>query len=355
MEKKQSEDSQEKIEYYDGTKLLSLLDLNGDRPEIYICTSNRSAGKTTYFGRKLINNFKRDGKKFALLYRFNYELDSISDKFFKDISGLYFKYDTMKNIPKAKGIFHELFLNDESCGYAISLNSADQLKKYSHLFSDVYQILFDEFQSETNHYCNNEVGKFISIHSSIARGQGKQSRYVPVYMVGNPVTILNPYYVSMGISSRITSNTKFMRGDGWVLEQGYNASASKALSETGFMKAFSNEKYTDYASEGKYLNDDETFIEKPDGYGRYVCTLKFKGKLYGIREYQQLGICYCDDSPDVTFPVKITVTTDDHDVNYLMLRNNSIILDKYRYLFERGCFRFKNQLCKEALLTALSY
>lgn len=344
-----------KPEYYDGTKLLSLLDLNGDKPEIYICTSNRSAGKTTYFSRKVVNNFKNAGKKFALLYRFNYELDSVANKFFKDLSKLCFPNDTMTSFPRAKGIYHELFLNDKPCGYALSINSADQLKRYSHLFSDVDQIIFDEFQSETSHYCNKEVDKFISIHSSIARGQGEQARYVPVYMIANPVTLLNPYYVSMGISLKLTRSTKFMRGEGWVLEQGYNESAAKAISQSGFMRAFANEKYTEYAKSGKYLNDDETFIDKPEGYGRYVCTLKFKGKLYGIREYQQLGLCYCDDSADVTYPVKITVTTDDHDVNYLMLRNNSIMLDNYRYLFERGCFRFKNLLCKEALLTALSY
>ena len=34
--------------YYDGTKLLSLQDINGNKPEIYMCTSNRSAGKTTF-------------------------------------------------------------------------------------------------------------------------------------------------------------------------------------------------------------------------------------------------------------------------------------------------------------------
>ena len=39
--------------YYDGTKLLSMTDLNGKKPEIFICTSNRTAGKTTYFSRYL--------------------------------------------------------------------------------------------------------------------------------------------------------------------------------------------------------------------------------------------------------------------------------------------------------------
>ena len=76
--------------YYDGTKLLSLKDINGDKPEIYICTTNRSGGKTTYFGRLCVNKWVQSGSKFCLVYRFNYELESIADKFFKDIKGLFF-------------------------------------------------------------------------------------------------------------------------------------------------------------------------------------------------------------------------------------------------------------------------
>ena len=76
--------------YYDGTKLLSLTDLQGQRPEIYICTSNRTAGKTTYFNRLVLRRWEREKRKFGLLYRFNYELDDCADKFFKDINPLFF-------------------------------------------------------------------------------------------------------------------------------------------------------------------------------------------------------------------------------------------------------------------------
>ena len=76
--------------FYDGTKLLSMKDLNGNTPEIFICTSNRSAGKTTYFNRLCVNRFFDKGEKFGLLYRFNYELDDCADKFYKDISSLFF-------------------------------------------------------------------------------------------------------------------------------------------------------------------------------------------------------------------------------------------------------------------------
>ena len=129
--------------YYDGTKLLSMKDINGKKPEMFLCTTNRTGGKTTYYGRLAVNRFNKAGEKFALLYRFNYELDDCAEKFYKDIGNLFFSGTTMTSKRRASGIFHELFIDDVSCGYAISLNSADQIKKYSHLFSDVTCIIFD--------------------------------------------------------------------------------------------------------------------------------------------------------------------------------------------------------------------
>lgn len=342
-------------EFYDGTKLLSMKDINGKTPEIYMCTSNRSAGKTTYFSRYCVKKFLEGKGKFGLIYRFNYELDDCADKFFKDIGSLFFKGMVMESKRRASGIFHELFLDGKSCGYAVSLNSCDQLKKYSHLFSDIERIIFDEFQSENNHYCSEEVRKFISLHTTIARGQGQHVRYVPVFMLSNPVSIINPYYVEMHISERLKDDTKFLRGNGFVLEQGFVKSASDSILSSGFNSAFGDNKYVSYSAECIYLNDSQAFIDSPSGYSRYIGTLKYGGKDYGIREYPELGIIYCDDRADSTFKFKITVTTDDHSVNYVMLKNNDLFLSNLRYFFEKGCFRFKDLKCKEVLLKALSY
>lgn len=341
--------------YYDGTKLLSMLDLNGNKPEIYLCTTNRTGGKTTYFARLCVNRFFDKKEKFCLVYRYNYELDDCAEKFYKDISGLFFKGTHMTSKRRAAGIFHELFIDDVACGYAVSLNSADQLKKYSHLFSDVKRMMFDEFQSETNHYCADEIRKFVSVHTSIARGQGEQIRYVPVYMCANTVSIINPYYVEMGISNRLKDDTKFLRGDGFVLEQGFVESASIAQKESGFNRAFAKNAYVAYSSECVYLNDNKAFVEKPIGVGRYLATLRYKGTDYAIREYAESGVIYCDDRPDTSFGMKLTVTTADHEINYVMLKRNSFFLTNMRYFFEQGCFRFKDLRCKEAVLKALSY
>lgn len=341
--------------YYDGTKLLSLKDINGNKPEIYLCTTNRTGGKTTYFGRLVVNRFKKQGKKFALIYRYNYELDDVADKFFKDLSTLFFNGEIMTSKKRAKGLFQELYLSDEICGYALSLNSSDQLKKYSHLFSDVDSMIFDEFQSESNKYCNNEIGKLISLHTSIARGQGKQVRYVPIYMLSNAVTLINPYYTTLGISERLNKETKFLRGDGFVLEQGYIDSASREQKTSGFNRAFAKDKYVAYSSENIYLNDSQSFIEKPIGKFRYLATLKFENCAYAIKEYSEQGILYCDNRADETFPFKISVTVDDHNINYVMLKRNDVFINMLRYFYEQGCFRFKDLKCKECIMKTLSY
>lgn len=341
--------------YYDGTKLLSLKDLDGQRPEIYMVTTNRTGGKTTYFGRLAVRRFINFKEKFALLYRYNYELDNVSEKFFKDLKTLFFPSMEMTSKRLARGIFHELYLDERSCGYAITLNSADQIKKYSHFFSDVDRILFDEFQSETNHYCDREVAKFQSIHTSIARGQGKQTRYVPVYMMSNPVTVLNPYYSAMKIGGRLQDDTKFLRGHGWVLEQGYVDSAAEEMKQSGFAKAFAEDDYMKYSTEAVYLNDNYSFVETMQGKCKYVCTLRYMGTEYGVKEYVEKGIVYVDDKPDLTYPYKITVTTEDHQINYLMLQRHDMFITNMRFLFSKGAFRFKNLECKEATLAVLSY
>lgn len=348
--------------YYDGTKLLSMKDINGNTPEIFIVTSNRTAGKTTFFSRMLFKRALQKGKKFMLIYRYKYELDNCAEKFFKDISSLFFPEYTMESVKRAQGIYHSLYYKhggDDSepvhCGYAVALNSADQIKKNSHLFSDTDSMMFDEFQSESNNYCSEEVSKFISLHTSIARGQGKMVRYLPVYMIGNPVTILNPYYVEMGISSRLNKRTNFLKGDGFVLEQGYNENAYKAQKESGFNAAFSRNKYAAYSGQGVYLEDNLAFIERIKGEGRYLGTLKYKDTLYGLRAYDDLGIIYCSKNPDYTYPHKLVITTQDHEINYIMLRRSSMFIENMRYYFDKGCFRFYDLQCKEACLAMLCY
>ena len=86
-----------------------------------------------------------------------------------------------------------------------------------------------------------------------------------------------------------------------------------------------------------------------------MATLRYKGCDYAIRSYDESGYIYCDKKADSSFPVRITLTTDDHQINYVMLKTNDFFLSSLRYFFEKGAFRFKDLACKEAIIKALSY
>ena len=340
-------------DFYDGTKLLSLSDLNGNKPEIFISTSNRSAGKTTFFNRMLINSFKKRGEYFLLLYRFKYELANCDKKFFNEINILFFPKDKMTAKTCAKGLYVELYLNGILCGFATSLNCADNLKKYSHIFSNVNTILMDEFQSEQNNYCQNEIDKFISIHTSVARGGGKQSRYVKTILVGNPVDILNPYYTALNIGYRLEQNTKFLRGDGYVLEQGFNKSASNSQNSSIFNRAFSDNDYMQYNLNGIYLNNDYSLIEKKTGNNTYLCTLIYKNKRYCVRLYDD-NTMYCGDNVDHSFSTVYSVGQIVANVP-LISQANIYLISLIQKCFKNGMFKFKKLECKEAIFNIFNY
>lgn len=354
-------------QFYDGGRLLGSVDLNGNKPEIYICTTNRTGGKTTFFNRYVFNKWRADGSKFMLLYRYINELDDVENKFFKDICPLFFPGLMMGSKRMASGKFRNLYAAPaldyekdseipwEHCGYAVPLNSADFVKKCSHLFSDTERILFDEFQTETGRYVKDEVQKFISIHMSVARGNGKQNRYVPVYMLGNPITILNPYYLSLRITDRLDVKTRFLRGDGWVMEQGYVESAAKAQEDSGFMRAFQGERYSAYGAQGVYLHDDRAFVLKMQGRSRYMASLLYKGEKYSVRSFDSLGVYYVSEGWDDTFPLKITSSMEDHQEGLTMLSRLSFISIGWKKAFEMGAFRFQSVKCKTALIATLYY
>ena len=341
--------------YYDGTKLLSMKDINGETPEIFISSTNRSAGKTTYFNRLAVNRFKKSGKKFCLVYRFNYELVNCADKFFKEIGALFFKGQEMTEKRKANGIYVELFLDGVSCGYCVSINYADQLKKFSHLLADSDCMIFDEFQSETNHYVPDEVSKFMSLHTSIARGGGQQVRYLPVYMISNAVSIINPYYMSLGIADRIKNDTNYLKGDGFVLEQGFYENVARSQLESAFNRAFKGQQYLKFAAQNVYLNDNLNLIEKMTGPSDYIVTLKKGDRLYGIRRFRDTGLFYIDNRADETYPDKIVPAAAEQDIGYMLLGRSNLMISVLRSSFEKGYVRFKNQECKAVFFDLMKY
>lgn len=351
--------------YYNGEKLMNMLDLDSERPEIFISTSNRSAGKTTYFNGYAVHDFLQNDNKFAILYRNKYEAESAADSFFKEIGKLFFPGLIMVQQPLMKNTCYRLLIGEATdpedpddkfcgtcCGYVLSLSSAEQIKRCSHLMSDTTKIIFDEFQSEKGVYLKNEISMLMSIHDSLARGEGEQARYLPVYLIGNLIDLYNPYYESLGITQRIDPRCNYMRGNGWVLEQGFNLSACEAHEKSAFHRAFANESYTATSRAKEYLIKDSQFIDKNiPNRGWYIATIAFKNNYYGVRYIEEYNIYFISTKVDPSKNLQFAATENDISMTAKFFKRHNI-KDRMKDLLHSGRLWFD---CRQSQTAGLAF
>ena len=346
-------------EFYSNKKLLAALDKNGEKPELYIvCSRVRGPGKTFSFAEKLFTDYMTNGDKFILLCRTMGELGAIADGMMKSMLAVkYPEYSVYERI-MMKGCYSNIYCEHgvgedketEHIGYVIPLNSADKIKKISSMFVDAVQGYMDEFQPEDEHtYLPHEVDKFLSIHTSIARGNGESRRYFPIYMSSNTIDITNPYFVALGLTSKLQENTKFYRGDGFVFERCTIDGLVKKHAESAMSRAFSKNKSIQY-SDNSWVNNNKACIEKPNnwGYGTYICTLEYDGKEYGLKYYSKVNLYYLDRTIDKSCKSCYALTLNG-EKNYPLLKT-SMVIKMVKRAVEMGNIRFKDQGCKQIAL-----
>lgn len=341
--------------FYNGDKLCKMKDLDGETPEIYICCGNRTAGKSFYFKRKMILDFLQYGKKFVILCRKITELKGRFEAFMKDLKEAIPEFSKFQESEEScqRSLYMKIFLNGVHCGYVLYLNSSDNIRPISSEFVDVEQVIFDEFQSEIEAYVDDEITKFLSIRVSIARGKGKHVRFVPYYLVSNTVSVLNPYFVEMGIHKRIDSNTKFLRGHGYVCEFTKNEISSLEIETSPFMRAFSESQYVKFAADNSYLLDNSAFIEKSDlSKCNYQASIFSSGKCYGVW-LRADGVLYVSLNGDKNFWLKFATSVSDMLPGVSHIRSNPL-LQEWRIRFNYCQWRFQTLECKHAIIDLLS-
>lgn len=281
-----------------------------------------------------------------LLVRYQYKIKEYYKEFFKVVNKLFFKEDSMSE--KFHKVYSDLYFNGEHCGYCTCLTESDNIKDLSSLFSDVDTILYDEFQSEFSKYAPKEVERFISIHTSVARGEGEQSRFVRTILLSNIVSYVNPYFLTLGITERICSNTHFLKGNGFILEQNFNEHAARAQISSKFIQAFKGTKHFSYITSKEALLDSNTFVEKPAGKQSYLMTLVYKQNKYAVKMIDS-HIIYIDNRVDQTNPNIFALDVESHTENSRILRSTHPIIYYMKTNYDKGKVRFRNQRCKEMM------
>lgn len=357
------------VDFYDCEPLLSMKDKHGEVPAIFIvCSRVRGPGKTFSFTWKLMRDYFDFGHRFVLLSRTQKETGTVADGMFKAMLDVKYPGYSLVEKKRQSGVYSDVYLTwkvysdedddegtnrSEHCGYVVALNASDSVKKISSHFSDAQAIYFDEFMPEHHDtYLKNEVSKFHSVYKSIARGGGESSRYVPVYMSSNTISVANPYFIQMGLSGKIQPETKRVRGDGWVFQRATNDALVDVHASSPFERAMGGLRAGKY-DDNSWVNDSTSGVCKPDRWGSnfYVGTLEIDDQSYGFRVYPEVGLLYVSRSVDESFP-GIYRADSDGDLTAQLLRASDLGWIFKRNI-NRGTVRFQDQTCKMQAITHL--
>ena len=179
--------------YYDLTKILSY------NAFLNFIVGGRGVGKTYNTSKFVINQFIKKGYEFVYIRRYKSDLKKSLPTFFKSMIT---KDEFNGHTLETKG---DLFIVDNKvAGYGITLTMAQSLKSSN--YPNVKYIIFDEFILENDghkHYLQNEVEVFLGLVETIAR-----MRDVKIFMLGNAVTIANPYFIFFDILEPYNSDIK---------------------------------------------------------------------------------------------------------------------------------------------------
>lgn len=317
---------------------------------------NRSIGKTFGWTKRTIDVFLAKRRKFIYVRRYEEDLKRVAPSFFDAVA---FKFPGHEFSVQGNGKSGTVFrIDGMQAGITIALSTATKFKSIS--LPDYDTIMFDEFLSEDNDYLTDEVGKALGLYQTVARGDGKAIRpEVRFVFIANNVSMNNPYFRELKIRERIRPGAKYTVDPdrAWVVELTNNKAIADEIVQTPFGKMLAKTKYGDYSLHSQFYLDDNNFIEKPKGESRYLCTLVYKDKKYGVYDYFNAGYVWISTKYDKSSMSLFSLTTSDHKPNYTFLykaRYNDVILF-LRYAYENALLRFDNGDSKSMFIDFMGY
>ena len=316
----------------------SISDLLSHNALFSFVVGERGTGKTFQFKEWSIRDFIKNKNQFVYVRRYKTEFKDITN-FFDDIM---FKFPNHKF--EIKG--GKFFIDDEIAGFYIALSTA--ITKKSVAYPNVTKIGFDEFilEKSTIHYLPNEINAFLGLYETIAR-----DRDVRCVFMANSVTILNPYFLFFGINPNKEKRFSKYKNNEIVVELTDLQEFKKHKKETRFGQIIEGTDFARYSIDNEFIDDNYEFIEQKTKNCYYLATFYFKKSTIGLWCDNKTGIVYASNKIDESYPIKYTLTTDDHKPNMMMLSNaiSSSRIRAIRKCYEFGSMRFESLQIKNTM------
>lgn len=319
--------------YYNNSQLLSYNAL------FSFVVGERGCGKTFSFKDWAIRDFIKNGNQFIYVRRYKSEFKDIG-QFFDDII---YKYpDTTFSVKGGK-----FYINDKVAGFYISLSTT--VTKKSVPYPKVNKIGFDEFILEKSNirYLPQEVDIFLGLYKTVDRDRD----IVRCCFMANSVTIMNPYFLYFGI--RPDKSRRFYKYcEGEVVVEITDLEEFRARAKRSRLsKIIGGTDFEKYSVDNEFIQDNYTFVEPKTKNSYYLATFYYKNSKIGLWCDSKKGIIYATTKVDETFPIKYSLTTEDHQPNQIMLSqaNKSDRVKSIRKCYDNACMRFESLAVKNTM------
>lgn len=315
--------------------------------------SERGLGKTFSAKCWCVDDFKKNGKRFAWVRRYNSELsgdkktktEGCVKTFFKKLQKYY-----PKDKFKIKG--NHAFINDKDAGVFLSLSTSQSMKSVD--FPDVNKIIFDEFIIQKNKaltYLGNEVTLFLDLISTIFRPitdeNGNDTSKSKVWLLANAITFANDYFYYFNIKP-FHSHFYHDKKRGIVVEQCENKAYREAVRKTDFGKLIAGTDYEKFAIDNEYMLDNEEFIGRKSPNAQLYFNVRYDGNEWGI--YADNYYVYVTWKVDRTRPF-YAFTNKDHKLDSLLIK--SVRGTKFEILirnYQMGLVKCENIMIKNKFI-----
>lgn len=302
--------------------------LTNKTQNFYFLVGARSIGKTYFFKRFCVENYKKTKEKFIFVRRYLSEIENIKEEFFDDLE---------ENIIIKK---LDIFLNHEKIGTFIPLTGVTKYKSVN--MSEYNYIIFDEFLPEDDVYLKSsknyhfEVNQILNLFQSVARGKGKAFREdVKVFFLANDVSVLNPYFDFFKIDKILEKNPEQRKITTPFYY--YERLTNKPAITGYFAEVLKNTSYGLYALEGKSLLDNNVFIEpKIPKNSKHIVSVNFGD--YDVSIHHKGGLIYFSELPknhkqDINFSIIYKANVNNFKLTklYFIIKNNFLITNRCRF------------------------
>ena len=171
-------------------------------------------------------------------------------------------------------------------------------------------------------------------------------RNIQVFLLGNSISVVNPYFDYFNISLPYKTDIKAYKDGLILINYIKNEVYREVKRSTDFGKLTNDLPYSKYAIDNEFLKDNNNFIKKKSSKAKFFFMLVLNNHNYGVWIDYEDSTMYISKSFNANRPIQVTFNFQDHNEKTILLKSRSVFFQNLLKHYELGLLFFENQTIK---------